>query len=341
MLRRREPGGQPCKSRDKRRTVAPRPGAPRRNRAPPARVWPLSRPPSPRTSPRCARPESPPCRCSPRSWRGAGSWPPPPARRGAGCGAGAPSPSPSTATPTPPPPTPVVPSPSSVAPAGVGYWLRMTTSQAIPPIQQFSVPPTSLITADGRYLVPGAIPMIYPGPIVTPLFARQVSDAGREQIVGWARELGLLGGKADFTGDGALPGGATGTIELTVDGSLVKLTGLPEPAPEASPAAGSPAAFSELWRRVASLPDTLPGELGPEQPYEPVGYALLVGPPPAPPEGMKGNLQDWPLDAPIATFGRPVADGVRCGTAFGEDAAALDHSFENANQLSQWVQDAD
>jgi len=260
----------------------------------------------------------------------------------AGCGAAAPSSSPAAATPTPPPPTPVVPLPSSVAPVGLGYWLRMTTSQAIPPIQRFSVAPTSLITADGRYLVPGAIPMIYPGPLVTPLFARQLSDAGREQIVGWAKELGLLDGNTDFTGAGAGPGGVTGTIELTVDGTLAKLTGVPEAATDASPAPGSPAAFTELWRRVASLPDTLPGELGPEQPYEPDGYALLVGPPPVPPQGLKGNLQDWPLDAPLATFGRPVADGsVRCGSVFGEDAAALDHSFENANQLSQWVQDAD
>jgi hypothetical protein len=57
---------------------------------------------------------------------------------------------------------------------------------------------------------------------------------------------------------------------------------------------------------------------------------------------MKGNLRDWPLDTPLATFGRPVANGsVRCGTAFGEDATALRDAFEHANQLSQWVQDAD
>jgi hypothetical protein len=218
----------------------------------------------------------------------------------------------------------------------------MMTSQAIPPVDRFSIAPTSLITSDGRYLVPGAIPMIYPGPLVTPLFARQVTDAGRAQIVTWARELGLLDGTLDFTGGHSLPGGVTGTIELTVDGSLVTLTGVPDLPTDASPAPGSPQAFSELWRRVAALPDTLLGEVGPEQPYEPVGYALLVGPPPVPPQGMKGNLQDWPLDTPLATFGKPVANGtLRCGTAFGDDAAALGLAFENANQLSQWVQDPD
>jgi hypothetical protein len=57
---------------------------------------------------------------------------------------------------------------------------------------------------------------------------------------------------------------------------------------------------------------------------------------------MTAHLQDWPLDTPLATFGVPVADGsVRCGTAFGDDAATLGLAFENANQLSQWVQDPD
>lgn len=271
----------------------------------------------------------------------------------AACGAGGPPASSGASSPTAPPPTPVgvTPrpsgadssgSPSAGAPAeGLGYWLRMTTSQAIPPVQQFQVGPAAMITSDGLYLVPGAIPMIYPGPLVGPIFGRQVSDAGREQIVTWARELGLLDGKTDFTGAAAVPGGVTGTIELTVDGALVTLTGVPGGAPDGSPAPGSPEAFSELWRRVSSLPDMLPGDVGPEQPYEPIGYALLVGPPPAA-QGIPGNLQDWPLDTPIATFGVPVANGsVRCGTAFGADAEALGHAFENANQLSQWVQDPD
>src|SRR5262245_11649892 len=97
-------------------------------------------------------------------------------------------------TVTPPPPTPVGASPTAVpsggpsgAPSAVGYWLRMTTSQAIPPLDRFGVGPTSLITADGAYLVPGVVPAIYPGPLVIPFYARQVSDAGRAQIVQWAR----------------------------------------------------------------------------------------------------------------------------------------------------------
>ena len=193
----------------------------------------------------------------------------------AACGGGAASPSP--APPSPVNPTPVIPVPSPAE--GGTYWLRMTTFQAIPPVNLFAVPPTATITGDGQYLVQGAVPAIYPGPLVMPLFARQVSDAGRAQILAWADELGLLSGKTDFMGDGSLPGGITGKIELTVDGRLVALTGLPDAA-SPDPKPGSPEAFGELWRRIASLPQTLPGELGPEQPYTPTAYAILVGQPP-------------------------------------------------------------
>ena len=266
---------------------------------------------------------------------------------------GSTSPSASTApTSTAPPPTPVGASPTpagaspsreapSGAPGAVGYWLRMTTSQAIPPLDRFGLWPAAIITADGQYLVQGVVPAIYPGPLVIPLFARQVTDEGRAQIVQWARDLGLLDGPTDFTGDNAVPGGVMGTIELTVDGSLVSLAGVPDLPTSGSPAPGSPEAFAELWRRVSTLPESLPGQLGPEVAYEPEGYALLVGPPPVSQDGIAGNLMDWPLDVALGSFGTQVAEGYRCGLVEGADAATLTPSLNQANQLTQWVQDPD
>lgn len=255
----------------------------------------------------------------------------------AACG-GSPAPeSPAPATPVNP--TPVIPSPSPQE-AGT-YWLRMTTFQAIPPVNLFSIGPSAIIDGAGRYVVPGAVPAIYPGPLVAPLFAREVSDTGLGTIVGWADELGLLSGETDFTGGGGIPGGVTGTIELTVGERLVTLSGIPDMgAPDTDPEPGSPQAFGELWRRIAALPETLPGELGPETPYVPSAYAILVGPPPVPEAGIPANIADWPLDVPLATFGGPVQDGsYRCGLVEGEDAATLRPALEAANQLTQWVQD--
>jgi len=252
----------------------------------------------------------------------------------AGCGAATPSTAPVTAAP----PTPVVASPSAGPVAnGDAYWLRLTTTQAIPPLDRFMVGPTAIITGDSRYLMPGAVPAIFPGPLVYPYFASEVSDDGKAQILSWAKELGLLSGEADFTGNGALPGGVTGIVELTVDGSRITFRGIPDSNEGGEP--GSPAAFAEFWRRVSSLPQTLAGELGPEQPWTPDGYAILVGPPPQQEPGLGGEIMDWPLDVALGEFGVEVADGYRCGTVYGEDAATLAPALGAANQLTQWTQD--
>jgi hypothetical protein len=253
----------------------------------------------------------------------------------AACGAGAGSPA--SAPVSPVNPTAVVPAPSPNE-AGT-YWLRLTTSQAIPPLNQFANLDPVVITGDGIHVVPGAVPAIYPGPLVMPLFGQQVSDQGRATIMSWADELGLLTGKTDFTGGGGLPGGIMGHIELTVDGGRITLDGFPD-ATAADPAPGSPEAFGEFWRRVSSLSTTLGAELGPESPYTPPAYSILVGPAPVPEAGITPSIMDWPLDMPLATFGGPVANGTaRCGNVSGADADTLRPALEQANQLTQWVQD--
>lgn len=252
----------------------------------------------------------------------------------AACGGGAASPSASASQkPAPEDPTPVIPSASPIA--GGTYWLRMTTFQAIPPVNLFAVTPTVVIDGSGQLIVPGAVPAIFPGPLVMPLFARQVSETGRATILGWAKELGLLSGATDFTGGGGLPGGVTGRIELTVDGKLVALSGIPDAAASVEP--GTPGAFAELWRRISTLSETLPGELGAEAPYTPTAYAVLVGPAPDP-QGMPAQIAVWPLDVAIGDFGGPVAGaGYRCGIAEGDDAVKLGSALATATQITQWI----
>jgi len=237
---------------------------------------------------------------------------------------------------------PASPAPSSATPVAGMYWLRMATFQAIPPLNLFPQLDTAVITGDGVYVVPAPVDAIFPGPQVMPLTGRQVSAAGRDTIMSWARELGLLGGKTDFTAGAGLPGGVTGQVQLTLEGNLVELTGFPGQegaAPAPNPAPGSPEAFSEFWRRVVNLPAELPAEVGAESSYTPPAYSILVGPAPDP-GGEPLQIMDWPLDTPLATFGGPVANGTaRCGTVDGADADTLRPALEKANGLTQWVQD--
>ncbi len=239
------------------------------------------------------------------------------------------------------------PSPSP-APSGSGLptgglWLRATMTQAIPPINRFGWFPAVAITADGVVVTQGAVPAIFPGPLVSPLVGRSISAEGFGRIVQAARDLGLLTGQSDFTG-GARPGQALGRIELVAGDPVVELVGDPGRVMQCittpcDPAPGSPEAFGAFWQRLVDLQSWLGPELGPEASYQPGAYAILVGSAPDP-QGLPQAPADWPLDEPLATLGDPVGDGVhRCATVRGDDAAALRPALEAATQITAWTQD--
>lgn len=233
----------------------------------------------------------------------------------------------------------------SVSPEPQTYWLRMLTTQAIPPVNQFAVGPNLVITGDGIAITQGPVPAIYPGPLLPNLVGRQVTDAGLDRIIEAARDLGLLDGRTDFVGDTQVMGGVTGHIELTVEGKRIELTGNPDAqivcvTTPCEPAPGSTEAFGAFWRAMQDLPSWLGDELGPEGQYVPGAYAILVGPAPEPEPGLPQAPADWPLEQPLATFGGPVANGTaRCGTVSGADADTLRPVTQAANQLTPWVED--
>ena len=234
----------------------------------------------------------------------------------------------------------------SPAPSGgtAPYALRATTQQAIPPEAQFAWLPYALIAADGVVVTQGAVPAIFPGPLVPPLFGAKLSETGFDQIVERARALGLLDGTGDFKPPNPMPGGLTGMVELTVDGALRELTGDPNANIECittpcDAAPGTPEAFGSFWRELGDLRSVVGDELGAETAYRPEGYALLIGVTPPDDAGLDPQVLPWPLDTPLAETGVPIGDAdlPRCATVEGEDAATLEASFAAANQLTQWV----
>lgn len=240
----------------------------------------------------------------------------------------------STPSPTPQP-----------SPADETLLLRLTTTQAIAPIEQFGWGPSVAITSDGVVVTPGAVPAIYPGPLLTPLWGRQLTQNGWAMIVAKAKALGLLVDNGNFAGDAAKPGAALGRIDIFADGKPWTITGDPDSqimciTTPCDPAPGTPPAFGAFWRAVSDLAAWMPANLGKEAPYRPAAYALLVGPAPVAEAGIVPGIADWPLEAPLATIGDPVANtGRRCAIVAGADAETLRPALEAANQLTQWVQD--
>lgn len=235
------------------------------------------------------------------------------------------------------------PSPEPSPPADVPFLLRITTVQALPPSATFGWLPQLVIKRDGKVLQGGAVPAIFPGPLVQPIFARQLSPNGWARIVAAARAAGLLGGAGDFTGGAMPPGSAATRLEIVADGRVYAMTGDPSRTIVCvkAPCVGAPGTPEAFAMFVQSVSDPVSiagaGELGPEQPFAPAGYAVIVGPVPDD-QGLPQPPVAWPLAAGFGTFGTAMRDGTgsRCGIATGTDAAALRAAFAGANQLTRW-----
>jgi hypothetical protein len=238
-------------------------------------------------------------------------------------------------------------SPGGSAEPDTGYALRAVVTQAIPPTARFTWLPYAFISTDGIVVTQGAVPAIFPGPLVAPLFGAQLSDAGYDQVVERARSLGLLEGSGDFSPANPMPGSMTGTIELMADGALHEITGDPNAniqciTTPCDAAPGTPEAFGSFWLDLGNLRGLVGDQLGPDAEYHPEGYALLVGTPPPDDSGIEPHVVDWVLDTSLADIGEPIgADQFpTCGTVRGDDAATLEAAFAGANQLTMWLDDS-
>ena len=191
--------------------------------------------------------------------------------------------------------------------------------------------PALLISGDGRVFIPGAVPAIFPGPLLMPMYVRSITPAGLEKVLELAKEAGLIGPAPDYS----LPDGfditdASDTVVvISVDGQRYEhranALGFEDDGP-------STPARDNLLTFVNALGGDLAGiagadNLGPEELYVPEQYrfqAMVVDPSqwtdPSP------TIVEWPAD-----LGVVLADSLQCATVAGEDVEAL---FTGATQLT-------
>jgi hypothetical protein len=236
----------------------------------------------------------------------------------------------------------VSPSPQPDPPADAKVRLRVTAVQALPPPSTFTWLPWIVITLDGRVLSGGAVPAIFPGPLVNPIVERQLSATGWNRIVEAARAAGLLGAARDFTGGQMPPGSQVTRLEIVADGAVRELIGdvsrtfncITTPC---VPPPGTPEAFAAFVNSLGDLASiTGPGELGPEKIHEPAGFAVLVNPGRPDDQGVPQPAVAWPLPGGFAAFGKPLQDGRggRCGLVTGADVGLVRPVFASATQIT-------
>lgn len=229
------------------------------------------------------------------------------------------------ATPGPTTP-PTVPHPTGAADA----VLRIAAEGGFVPVgYAFRQVPTLLVSGDGRAFVPGAVPAIYPGPLLPALNVRSIDEVAVQTLLGLARTEGLLASPPDYSlppGIGIADAPDT-VVELHANGSVYRhaanalgMDGTSTPARDA---------LQRFVERATSLEATVgAAHLGAESVLVADGYRFMaeqVDPGAYTTEPLP-TVVDWP-----ASTGVVLADSSTCATA--PDSAVGD-LFRSASELT-------
>ncbi|TYP85907.1 hypothetical protein [Blastococcus xanthinilyticus] len=211
--------------------------------------------------------------------------------------------------------------------------------------------PGATVYADGRVITTGPVPAIWPAPALPNLQVHHLADGGVQELVDLALAAGVNGTTdlgsppvADVTSTRFLvrTGGETVTREVYALGFGASRPPGGDPAEPADDASGLTEEQQEARARLAELAGALhdpAGALGPDQvsgpePYVPEAVAALVSPYVDPAEDLPQSEVPWPGPA---LPGEPIAPGVTCVTATGEQADAVLEAAASASSATPWT----
>ena len=60
--------------------------------------------------------------------------------------------------------------------------------------------PSLLVSGDGRVFTQGAVPAIFPGPLLPTVLVRTITEDGLQSLLGLVQDAGLLGDIPDYAG---------------------------------------------------------------------------------------------------------------------------------------------
>jgi hypothetical protein len=259
-------------------------------------------------------------------------------------------------------PTPSLPPSSSgdgiEHPDGDAAVLVVSSQGGLMPVE-FTVTsmPSFVMLGDGRVIVQGAVPAIFPGPALPALQGRTLTPEGVQTVLEAVEETGLFTGDLELRGAAGMVADAADTVfELHAAGRDVTVTvyALGMVSPNMELPQGMTSAEVEAHRVLTALNDallTIDTSVPAEQweadgwrPFEADALRLYVRDVTGEPVDAEipEDVHDWPTADDPATFGAEVAffgNGTRCGVVEGEAAAAWMTDLAGASQVTQWTTD--
>ncbi|WP_299952104.1 hypothetical protein [uncultured Modestobacter sp.] len=197
--------------------------------------------------------------------------------------------------------------------------------------------PIVSVYGDGRVITQGPVIAIYPAPAWPNVQVQQADRSTVQELAERALAAGI-----DQTADLGSPpladAPSTRFTLVTDDGPITReVYALQEAEGAGGLTAEQEAARAQLRDLLADLTDltaTLGDDDAAPAPYEPAAVAALARPWSAPADDTEQPELTWPgPELP----GEPIAPGVTCVTATGEEARALAEAARGATTLTPWV----
>lgn len=224
--------------------------------------------------------------------------------------------------------------------------LRVQTGGGFVPVEYNlrAVPGFSLF-GDGRLIVEGPMIEIYPPPALPNLQASRLTEEAVQAILVQAQEAGLLGPDATYDYP-CIADAPTTTFTVVADGGTHTVSayalGFEEGMGQGSCAdvdEQARAELAEFSQMLGDLAGWLPqGSMSAEEEYVPSEMRVYVRPYLGDPE-LEQVPVEWPLDDPLASFGKPDPNltDTRCGVVSGADLEELLPLAQSANELTPWL----
>ncbi|MEO6349446.1 MAG: hypothetical protein ABIP53_02245 [Candidatus Limnocylindrales bacterium] len=226
------------------------------------------------------------------------------------------------------------PTPEPMAPTAVVKIEQV--GGMLPPWETLKFYPSVVLYSDGRLIMQGPQMDLYPGPALPNLQVTHLTQQGIDQILVWAAEAGLQGPDR-MLGEQIMDAGVT-VFAITTPAGIHRTT---------VTSMGSDGAEIRALNQFQDILSTVRQWLGDDVLGDDEPYAFdrlrIVTVPADPQVDPMATIVAWPLDAPLATIGQPVSEGVdyRCAEISGDDLEQMLPLFEQSNQLTIWRSDAE
>jgi len=201
--------------------------------------------------------------------------------------------------------------------------------------------PIVTIYGDGRAIVQGPVPMIFPGPALPNLQVIKISATDVDKLITRATDAGV--GSVKDLGQPPVADAPSTRFTVDADGgtATTEVYALDQAAETTSGLTADQVAartkLRDLLAAVSDLSGTLGVKAGSEQPYRAVAVAAVATPyvaPDAKPDAQPEVV--WPGPAlPGTSVGNGLDTG--CVTVTGEDTAKVLAAAEKANAATPWT----